>query len=58
MRQGMPSIRLPSESGTVEPSEAYLQTHYRLRPLHRNYAELFLRYNCNALQKQFSCNHA
>jgi hypothetical protein len=42
----MPSIRLPSEAGTVEPSEAYLQTHYRPCPLHGNYeyVEAFLRH--------------
>jgi len=44
MRQGVPSIHLPLEDGTVEPSEAYLQTHYRPCPLHRNYVEVFLRH--------------
>jgi len=44
MRQGRPSIRLPPEAGTVEPSEAYLRNHYIRCPLHRNYVEVFLRH--------------
>ena len=44
MRQGMPSIRIPSEAGTVEPSVAYLHTYYRPCPLHRNYVAVFLRH--------------
>jgi hypothetical protein len=42
----MPNIRLLSEAGTVvlSEAEAYLQTHYRLCPSHRNYVEVFLRH--------------
>jgi hypothetical protein len=46
MRQGVPNIHLPLEVGTVEPSEAYLQTHYGPCPFHRSYVqvEVFMRH--------------